>query len=129
MTTKSPKTGQVNIPNYKTLEWLSTPNFKSLAILTLGLLAFGMSDARATSFNGNTGAGASIPSTSQQNFDPSKIIYSPSSKLDDIKDNGRLVDTSTWVQEDPHAGERVMPREKPVSYFKRDAKVGLLPKR
>lgn len=79
----------------------------------------------ASDINTNTGAGASIPSSSQQNYDYNKFAISSSLSSDEKAD----ISAPTRVQEDPEAGSRVLPREKPVSYFKRDARLGTLPKR
>lgn len=132
MSIRNKKTGRINTPNYKTLELLSSPNYKSfLLFATIGLLAFGSSHAMADDAvdTTNLGARAPIPSTSQQNQNADAILSIARGSRTDTDYNVHSVVDRPRVQEDPDAGSRVMPREKPVSYFKRDAAPNGLPKR
>ena len=100
-------------------------DFKTLAVLSILVVLTMVSPlAHAEDIKAGTGASAPIPSSSQQDFDPNKFAISSSSGADD-KD---VVFASPRVQEDPDAGSKVLSREKPVSYFKSDARLRYLPK-
>jgi hypothetical protein len=106
-----------------------TIKYKNLALIfsIIALMAFGATQANASDLNSNAGTGAmaAIPSSAQKNVDIDKIVSSISKN----NDTPQVQNDPPRVQEDPNAGNRVMQRERAVSYFKRDAWPTALPKR
>ncbi len=143
MVIKDKTKGWVYTPTPKPWEFLTIPNFKSLALLsTIGLLAFGSTGAMAADGSQNdlaakypasypdyvgvdVNASASVAGEEQLSGDGLQGL-SPSvgSTLDAqteafIKDNARIEDSRAVVPFDPVA-ENVPPMEDRPGYFKVD---------
>lgn len=108
---------------------MTMKNINFLTLLsTVAFLVLGASSGYADEVNLATNSGAGAPIPSQQNQTMNYDSFAPSA-THEADDNGRFKDVAPRVQEDPDAGSRILPGEKPVSYFKRDAAPTALPKR
>lgn len=111
--------GWVYAPTPKPWEFLTVPNFKSLAVLsTVGLLAFGSTQAfAADAYQYGSPAFASSRPTENQNPNEESTLDAPTRAF--IKDNARIEDSRAVVPFDPVA-ENVPPMEDRPGYFKKD---------
>lgn len=134
MGTKNKRNIWVSTPNSRFWEFLSVPNFKSLALLsTLGLLATSTSVMAADEYDfgyPNTRPPMAKPTWSENelnSLNPNSGAEIAAPDRDYINDNARLEDTRPLVQNYSDAEANIIPMNQRPGYFMEDGGSKLTP--